>query len=161
MSSRNTGKAIRQLRKNRSERAGLQFPVGRIDRRIRKASRTKRLSDGAGVYAAAVIEYLAAEILELAGNAARDNKKVLINPRHLTLAIRHDEELTRLAGVNAIFPSGGVIPCINKALLPDPEGAIKKSKKRSKKQAAEQPPVDGTGGSVAELASVAAGINNF
>ena len=69
--------------KSRSSRAGLQFPVGRIHRLLRKGNYAKRVGAGAPVYMAAVMEYLAAEILELAGNAARDNKKTRIIPRHL------------------------------------------------------------------------------
>lgn len=52
---------------------GLQFPVGRIHRLLRKGNYAQRIGAGAPVYLAAVLEYLAAEILELAGNAARDN----------------------------------------------------------------------------------------
>ena len=61
--------------KSRSSRAGLQFPVGRLHRLLRKGHYAQRVGAGAPVYLAAVLEYLAAEVLELAGNAARDNKK--------------------------------------------------------------------------------------
>jgi len=64
-----------------------------------------------------VLEYLAAEILELAGNAAKDNKKSRIIPRHILLAIRNDEELNRLM-VNTTISDGGVLPSINPNLLP-------------------------------------------
>ncbi|XP_030743045.1 histone H3 isoform X2 [Echinops telfairi] len=80
------GKA-RAKAKTRSSRAGLQFPVGRVHRLLRKGNYSERVGAGAPVYLAAVLEYLTAEILELAGNAARDNKKTRIIPRHLQLAI--------------------------------------------------------------------------
>ena len=37
--------------------------------------------------------FILAEILELAGNAARDNKKGRVTPRHILLAVANDEEL--------------------------------------------------------------------
>nr|XP_022911397.1 histone H2A-like [Onthophagus taurus]XP_022911398.1 histone H2A-like [Onthophagus taurus]XP_022911399.1 histone H2A-like [Onthophagus taurus] len=110
--------------KSRSSRAGLQFPVGRLHRMLRKGHYAQRIGAGAPVYLAAVLEYLAAEVLELAGNAARDNKKTRINPRHLQLAVRNDEELNKLlSGVT--IAQGGVLPNINAVLLPKKTGGDK------------------------------------
>jgi len=93
---------------SRSARAGLAFPVGRVHRRLRKET-DKRIRKEAPVYAAAVMKYLTAEMLELAGNAAHDNKKTIIKPRHIQLAIRNDEELNKLLK-DVIIPDGGVLP---------------------------------------------------
>ncbi|KAG1669583.1 hypothetical protein FOA52_006356 [Chlamydomonas sp. UWO 241] len=102
---------------SRSAKAGLQFPVGRIARYLKKGKYAERVGAGAPVYLAAVMEYLAAEVLELAGNAARDNKKNRIIPRHIQLAIRNDEELSKLLGTVTIA-AGGVLPNIHSVLLP-------------------------------------------
>ena len=117
MSGRGKGGKAKSKAKSRSSRAGLQFPVGRIHRLLRKGNYAERVGAGAPVYLAAVLEYLAAEVLELAGNAARDNKKSRIIPRHLQLAIRNDEELNKLlSGVT--IAQGGVLPNIQAVLLP-------------------------------------------
>ncbi|KAF8438152.1 histone-fold-containing protein [Boletus edulis BED1] len=98
-------KGLKEVKhQSRSQRAGLQFPVSRIHRLLRKSTLGR-------LYLAAVLEYL------LPANAARDNKKRRINPRHLQLAIRNDEELSKLLG-NVIISEGGVVPFINPALLP-------------------------------------------
>lgn len=109
---------------SRSSKAGLQFPVGRVGRYLKQGKYATRIGAGAPVYLAAVLEYLCAEILELAGNAARDNKKSRIIPRHLQLAVRNDEELNKLLG-GVTIASGGVLPNIHAVLLP------KKSKSKA------------------------------
>ncbi|KAG9141631.1 hypothetical protein Leryth_015334 [Lithospermum erythrorhizon] len=106
----------------KSVKAGLQFPVGRVARYLKKGRYAQRTGVGAPIFLAAVLEYLAAEVLELAGNAARDNKKTRINPRHVLLAVRNDDELGKLLqGVT--FASGGVLPNINPVLLPKKSSA--------------------------------------
>ncbi|KAJ4946406.1 hypothetical protein JOQ06_024073 [Pogonophryne albipinna] len=86
-----TGGEARPKAKTRSSRAGLRFPVGRVHRHLRQGNYAHHV--GAPVYLAAVLEYLTAEILELAGNFALDNKKTRITP-------------------------GGVLPNIQAVLLP-------------------------------------------
>ena len=109
------GKSSGQM--SRSQRAGLQFPVGRMARYMRQGGYAKRVGGGAPVYLASVLEYLTAELLELAGNAAKDNKKQRIVPRHIMLAVKNDDELSALLG-NVTIVSAGVLPNINNALLP-------------------------------------------
>ena len=117
----------------RSSRAGLQFPVGRVGRYLKKGQYARRIGGGAPVYVAAVMEYLTAEILELAGNAARDNKRTRITPRHVQLAVRNDEELNKLLG-GVTISQGGVLPNIHGVLLPKKKVAgEEKPKKKSKK----------------------------
>ena len=134
---------------SRSSKAGLQFPVGRISRYLRKGGFAKRVGGGAPVYLAAVLEYLCAEILELAGNAARDNKKTRIVPRHIQMAVRSDEELNKLLG-GVTIASGGVMPNIHSVLLPKkgaeggeeekPKKKAMGSAKKSKKSKSDQEP---------------------
>ncbi|KAK8949747.1 putative histone H2A.2 [Platanthera guangdongensis] len=118
----------------RSIKAGLQFPVSRIGRYLKKGRYAQRVGSGAPVYLAAVLEYLAAEVLELAGNAARDNKKSRIVPRHLLLAIRNDDELGKLlSGVT--IAHGGVLPNINPVLLPKKTSAAEGKEPKSPSKA--------------------------
>ena len=116
---------------SRGNRAGLLFPVTRIETIMMELSTVNRKSAGSAVYLAAVLEYLCGEILELAGNAARDNKKVRITPRHLKLAILNDEELSRF--FKGVIMSGGVLPNINRALLKGKDEEEKAPRKKTRK----------------------------
>ncbi|KAK1161327.1 core histone macro-H2A.1 [Acipenser oxyrinchus oxyrinchus] len=120
MSSR--GGKKKSTKTSRSTKAGVIFPVGRMLRYIKKGHPKYRIGVGAPVYMAAVLEYLTAEILELAGNAARDNKKGRVTPRHILLAIANDEELNQLLkGVT--IAAGGVLPNIHPELLTKKRGS--------------------------------------
>ena len=122
-----TGKSV-----TKSAKAGLQFPVGRMARFLKKGKYATRVGAGAPVYLAAILEYLTAEILELAGNAARDNKKSRIVPRHIQLAVRNDEELNKLFG-GVTIAQGGVLPNIHQVLIPKSSKAEKPAASAGKK----------------------------
>ena len=106
----------RKKRVTRSTRAGIVFPVSRVYRYLRRSCLNRRIQVGSPIYLSAVLEYLCAEVLELAGNAARDNKRRVITPRHILLAVANDDELNRLLrGVT--ISQGGVLPHIQEVLL--------------------------------------------
>nr|GMD81843.1 histone H2AX [Ipomoea batatas] len=136
------GKAKATKSVSRSSKAGLQFPVGRIARFLKAGKYAERVGAGAPVYLAAVLEYLAAECDLLSINTvihcvlfpnfsvfviwdlARDNKKNRIVPRHIQLAVRNDEELSKLLG-DVTIANGGVLPNIHQTLLPKKAGSGK------------------------------------
>lgn len=125
------GKPGSKAKKSKSALAGLQFPVARVYRLLKRGSYADRVGLGSAIYLAAVLEYLTVEVLELAGNAARENKKSRILPHHIQLAVRNDEELNRLFSCVTIA-QGGVMPNILSELLP-------KKTTRSAATSAEQP----------------------
>ena len=125
MSAKKTAMKKKTGTKSRSSKAGLTFPVGRIGRFLKKGRFAKQVGSGAPVYVAAILEYLTPELLELAGNAAKDHKKTRITPRHIQLAVKNDEEFNKVLG-KATIASGGVIPNVHTALV--------KSKKNSASQ---------------------------
>lgn len=130
----------RKKRISRSQKAGLMFPVGKVHRLLRNRL-CKRISKYSAVYLTAVLEYLTAEILEMAGNAAKDFRKNRISPRHLFLAFAQDSELDDLTKrfSRKTLSSAGVIPNIHSSLLTlvmdrkTKEKAQKTKKTKSKK----------------------------
>lgn len=120
-------------RMTKSKKSGLQFSVSRIQRYLRQGHYAERISPGASVYLAAVLEYLTAEVMELSGNAAQQNKKQRIGPRHIQLAIRNDEELNKLF-TNVTIPEGGVLPNIQAPLLPKKTAVFKDAKEDGQSQ---------------------------
>ena len=114
-----------------SSRAGLQFDVMTVAAIATKLHKGIILTIGAAVFLTAVIEKICAELHELSGRAARDNRRSKITPRHISLAVHNDEELNKYTG-NVAIREGGVLPHIHSILInefasvtDDPEPFIK------------------------------------
>ena len=98
------------------EGSNLVFRVEMVAAAAAIKSRGIVLTETAAVFLAGVVEYITAEILELAGNAAKDLKSSYVQPRHIMLALQGDEELDMLFR-HGIIRDGGVIPHIHKSIL--------------------------------------------
>ena len=116
--SKKSGKrAAKKSGSSKGKKAGLIFPTGRIGSQLRKGRYTRRVSASAGVYTAAVLEYLTAELLELSAKAVAQGKKKSkrVSPRAITLAVRHDNDLGSLLK-DVTLSRGGVVPSVHKSL---------------------------------------------
>lgn len=103
-----------------SKRADTLFPVGRLNRLLRQGRYAERQGSSAGAFMAAVLEYLTAEILELAGEVCLAHKKKTIQPKHLNLALRGDGELAQLTAMTTIS-EGSVLHHVEHTLFAKPK----------------------------------------
>ena len=126
--SKTTGKQPSKKRQTQSQKAGLEFNVARVTRYLKRANKGLRVRKISGVYLGAVLEYCTAEVLELAGNSAKDRKKKTIVPKDILIATKNDEELNQLLS-NVVIPSSGAVPNIHKSLLPTKAKKSTKSEK--------------------------------
>lgn len=79
----------------RSSRAGLIFPVNKIQKRLNFKYKTTL---GAAIYMAAVCQYIATELVEICGDAAQKKQSRLIRRKHIKSALRQDAEMLILTG---------------------------------------------------------------
>ena len=117
-------------KRSKSEKSGVLLPVHHILKDMKKMFPHRRITEGAAVYLAGVLEYLTAEVLDLAGDSVEQNKRKRIKPRDILLAIKADTELSKLLS-DVIVSRGGVTPFVHQALLKKP-AARKKKKKAAK-----------------------------
>jgi len=84
---------------------------------LKEGRYSKRVGASAACYMAAVLEYVVAEIIEVSSDVADEHKKHALTPRHVQIAIRNDEELSKLFA-NCTINLGGSAQHIDKRLLP-------------------------------------------
>lgn len=106
---------------SRSKKAGICFPVGRIHTALKSGPYASRISSGAPVFLAAALEYLTAEILDIALQVAKDNVRQRIVPRHILIAVREDDELNLLLK-HIDISNAGAMAYIHSFLVPRSSG---------------------------------------
>jgi len=115
-------------RQSKTTKAGLVFSVARVLSKLKDGQYSRRVGVTGAVYLASVLEYLVAEVLELAGNCARFYKKKRVTPRCIQLSLLHDKELAMLTR-GVVIPDGGVKPYIHPVLMK--KGSVEEQQKDS------------------------------
>tara|TARA_B100001175_G_scaffold316214_2_gene329562 strand:+ start:171 stop:554 length:384 start_codon:yes stop_codon:yes gene_type:complete len=116
----------KKVKGSKSVKAGLTVPASRVNRAMKQRSGMKRVGGTAPVYLAAVMEYLVAEILEVALNAAHNDKRKRVTPADVSLALRSDPDLNKICGNISLY-SSDKLEGIAHQLLPAPRAQSSKN----------------------------------
>lgn len=107
---------------SQTRRSNLTFPVPFFKNLLNSTLRT-RVSWDAAAYLTAVVEYVGAEILELATNECRNEKLRRVSPRHVLIAIRRDVDFSEM--FTGFVLGGGYYPHQKMKLFIDSLNGIK------------------------------------
>ena len=88
---------------SKSQKAGLDFPIARVNRYIKKNSGIKRVGASAPVFATATIEYIVSELLDVVGNVTNQSGRKTLSPEDIAAGVRADKELSKLFSGHSIF----------------------------------------------------------
>ena len=84
------------------------FSAARVQQRIEKLAPS--VAAGAPEFMAAVLEVVAGQMLQRAGDEAAIEESARIEPHHIRLAVRQDDDLSRLVGEEALAVGGLLRP---------------------------------------------------
>jgi histone H2A len=104
---------------SRQSKAGILFPASICEKFLRKFGNSNvMITSESPIFLASALEYLTAEILDLASSISSGNNHIRITVRDITLAILNDFELSSFfKRWNVHFLGGGITPFINQALI--------------------------------------------
>lgn len=113
----------------KTSRAGLVFPVGRVESKLKKKSTVERISGLTAVCVTTIIQEVMSELLRESAAAARYSKSKRIFPKHIADVIRNDADFTKIfKNIKIAHTTFTVDPQL--LLQPNvvPERRVKKSK---------------------------------
>lgn len=122
---------------SRSSKAGLTMPVSRVNRHLKLSRVTERVGCTTPVFMACVLEYVMAEVLELAGNQCLKEKRKRVSVADIVYAIRTDKELHKLTEGFRFF-TGDKLQNVSQAVTLEPEKVekVRNGEKLSSKKSA-------------------------
>ena len=135
--AQSSGKEGVKKSKSRSAKAGLKLSVSRVHANIKNEHIIERIGMGAPVFMAAVLEYVASEVITLASEHTTEAKRKRIMPEDISKAIRCDGELHKLMEGFCIFTGDKYRPEEIALAITCKEDAKKKKAEKEARKAAQ------------------------